>query len=61
MAPSDAVEYVLPLLNALGTDLEDAVKEAFVAELVPIVWWFLNVEFLFLSNTPSHDTSSIFQ
>ncbi|KDQ13121.1 hypothetical protein BOTBODRAFT_56202 [Botryobasidium botryosum FD-172 SS1] len=44
VTPSDAVEYVLPLLNALGTDPEDAVKEAFVAELVPIIWWFLNVE-----------------
>ena len=63
MQPHEAVEYVLPLLNSLGTDpgarvrtlhyaailisishiLEESVKEAFVGELVPTMWWFFNV------------------
>ncbi|KAF8321414.1 armadillo-type protein [Cantharellus anzutake] len=40
ITPHEAVEYVLPLLNGLGTDQDDSVREAFVSELVPIMWWF---------------------
>ncbi|KAG8880073.1 hypothetical protein FRB97_001118 [Tulasnella sp. 331] len=40
VTPHDAVEYVLPLLNSLGTDPEEAVREAFVSEIVPTLWWF---------------------
>ncbi|KAG8836042.1 hypothetical protein FRC17_010506 [Serendipita sp. 399] len=39
--PAEAVEYVCPLLNGLGTDAEESVKEVFVQELVPVIWWFL--------------------
>ncbi|KAJ7582902.1 armadillo-type protein [Mycena floridula] len=42
VSPADAVEYVLPLLTALALDDDDTVKEAFVVELVPIIWWFLS-------------------
>ncbi|RPD66313.1 ARM repeat-containing protein [Lentinus tigrinus ALCF2SS1-7] len=41
ITPSDAVEYVLPLLNYLAMDEDEAVKEALAAELVPIIWWFI--------------------
>ncbi|KAI0692388.1 armadillo-type protein [Cytidiella melzeri] len=41
IAPAEAVEYVLPLLNGLAMDDDEAVKEALAAELVPIIWWFL--------------------
>jgi hypothetical protein len=56
--PTEAVDYVCPLLNGLGTDpgefttgaysetnipAEEGVKEVFVQELVPIIWWFFTV------------------
>ncbi len=58
--PTEAVDYVCPLLNGLGTDpgqsflsifkdgkpysfSEESVKEVFVQELVPIIWWFFTV------------------
>ncbi|KAI9065105.1 ARM repeat-containing protein [Trametes sanguinea] len=41
ITPSEAVDYVLPLLNNLATDDDEAVKEALAAELVPIIWWFI--------------------
>ncbi|TFK91222.1 ARM repeat-containing protein [Polyporus arcularius HHB13444] len=41
ITPSEAVEYVLPLLNGLAMDEDEAVKEALAAELVPIIWWFI--------------------
>ncbi|KAI0831486.1 hypothetical protein BC628DRAFT_1312178 [Trametes gibbosa] len=41
ISPSEAVDYVLPLLNILATDEDEAVKEALAAELVPIIWWFI--------------------
>lgn len=41
--PTEAVDYVCPLLNGLGTDPEESVKEVFVQELVPIIWWFFTV------------------
>ncbi|EKM55487.1 uncharacterized protein PHACADRAFT_184278 [Phanerochaete carnosa HHB-10118-sp] len=41
ITPAEAVEYVLPLLNSLATDEDEAVKEALAAELVPIIWWFI--------------------
>ncbi|KAI0673048.1 hypothetical protein C8Q78DRAFT_970689 [Trametes maxima] len=41
ITPSEAVDYVLPLLNILATDDDEAVKEALAAELVPIIWWFV--------------------
>ncbi|KAH9857070.1 hypothetical protein C2E23DRAFT_856589 [Lenzites betulinus] len=41
ISPSEAVDYVLPLLNILATDEDEAVKEALAAELVPIIWWFV--------------------
>ncbi|KAG9300906.1 hypothetical protein G9A89_004964 [Geosiphon pyriformis] len=37
---SDAVEYVLPLMNSLGTDPDDAVREAFAPELDKIIWFY---------------------
>ncbi|CAG8790821.1 24014_t:CDS:2, partial [Gigaspora rosea] len=37
---SEAVEYVLPLMNSLGTDPEDHVREAFVPELDKIIWFY---------------------
>ncbi|KAI1794528.1 ARM repeat-containing protein [Ganoderma leucocontextum] len=39
--PAEAVEYILPLLNGLAMDEDEAVKEALAAELVPIIWWFV--------------------
>ncbi|GBE82030.1 hypothetical protein SCP_0404060 [Sparassis crispa] len=41
ISPGEAVEYVLPLLNGLAMDDDEAVKEALAAELVPIIWWFI--------------------
>ncbi|TBU65648.1 ARM repeat-containing protein [Dichomitus squalens] len=41
ITPGEAVEYVLPLLNGLAMDEDEAVKEALAAELVPIIWWFI--------------------
>ncbi|CAL1704938.1 unnamed protein product [Somion occarium] len=41
ISPEEAVEYVLPLLNGLAMDEDEAVKEALSAELVPIIWWFI--------------------
>lgn len=40
VTPTEAVEYVLPLLGGLAIDEEEQVKEAFVAELLVIIWWF---------------------
>ncbi|KAF8488785.1 armadillo-type protein [Gautieria morchelliformis] len=40
VSPLEGVEYVLPLLNGLAVDDEDAVKEALVSNLVDIMWWF---------------------
>ncbi|CCA68164.1 hypothetical protein PIIN_02030 [Serendipita indica DSM 11827] len=40
VTPAEAVDYVCPLLNGLGTDADESVKEVFVQELVPIIWWF---------------------
>ncbi|CAG8553307.1 13790_t:CDS:10, partial [Ambispora leptoticha] len=37
---SDAVEFLLPLMNSLGTDPDDAVREAFAPELDKIIWFF---------------------
>ncbi|EIN07478.1 ARM repeat-containing protein [Punctularia strigosozonata HHB-11173 SS5] len=41
VTPTEAVDYVLPLVSSLAMDEEDAVKEALAAELVRIAWWFL--------------------
>ncbi|OSX65087.1 hypothetical protein POSPLADRAFT_1167264 [Postia placenta MAD-698-R-SB12] len=58
VTPAEAVEYVLPLLNGLALDEDEAVKEALAAELLPIVWWFIThcrlVEEDF--STPQQDT-----
>ncbi|KIO25160.1 hypothetical protein M407DRAFT_8549 [Tulasnella calospora MUT 4182] len=55
LTPHEAVEYVLPLLNSLGTDPEESVREAFVSELVPTVWWFYtNCQLVDLTNPPSN-------
>ncbi|CAE6537089.1 unnamed protein product [Rhizoctonia solani] len=40
VTPTEAVEYVLPLLGGLAIDEEERVKEAFVGELLVIIWWF---------------------
>ncbi|CAJ0758092.1 14987_t:CDS:10 [Entrophospora sp. SA101] len=40
---SEAVEYVLPLMNSLGTDPEDHVKETFATELDDIIWFYYSV------------------
>ncbi|THH05452.1 hypothetical protein EW145_g4780 [Phellinidium pouzarii] len=39
--PSEAVEYVIPLMNGLAMDEDEAVKEALVEDLVSSIWWFL--------------------
>ncbi|KAI5122084.1 hypothetical protein M0805_006066 [Coniferiporia weirii] len=41
VAPSEAVEYVIPLMNGLAMDEDEAVKEALVEDLVSSIWWFL--------------------
>ncbi|KAH8117354.1 ARM repeat-containing protein [Phellopilus nigrolimitatus] len=41
VVPAEAVEYVIPLMNGLAMDEEDAVKEALVEDLVSSIWWFL--------------------
>ncbi|THU86431.1 ARM repeat-containing protein [Dendrothele bispora CBS 962.96] len=41
VTPHEAIEYVLPLLNTLAMDEDDAVKDAFSSKLVPTIWWFL--------------------
>ncbi|CCO31443.1 hypothetical protein BN14_05485 [Rhizoctonia solani AG-1 IB] len=43
VTPTEAVEYVLPLLGGLAIDEEERVKEAFVGELLVIIWWFFTV------------------
>ncbi|KAJ6547456.1 armadillo-type protein [Mycena capillaripes] len=40
VTPQEAIEYVLPLVPCLAMDEEEKVKEALVAELVPVIWWF---------------------
>ncbi|KAL5634602.1 hypothetical protein ACGC1H_002596 [Rhizoctonia solani] len=40
VTPTEAVEYVLPLLGGLAIDEEERVKETFVGELLSIIWWF---------------------
>lgn len=70
VTPQEAVEYVLPLLSGLAMDdgqlssihincillfiLDESVKEALAAELVPIIWWFFSVRHLFLFRSLSH-------
>ncbi|CAG8495067.1 11790_t:CDS:10, partial [Scutellospora calospora] len=46
---NEAVEYVLPLMNSLGTDPEDHVREAFTPELDKIIWFYY-------SHCPLRDT-----
>ncbi|KAI8998481.1 hypothetical protein BD414DRAFT_512104 [Trametes punicea] len=62
ITPSEAVDYVLPLLNILATDDDEAVKEALAAELVPIIWWFIThcklVEDDTLAQPPSPPTTT---
>lgn len=43
VTPTEAVEYVLPLLGGLAIDEEERVKEAFVGELLSVIWWFFTV------------------
>ncbi|KAJ6496574.1 armadillo-type protein [Mycena vitilis] len=40
VTPQEAIEYVLPLVPCLAMDEEEKVKEALVAELVSVIWWF---------------------
>ncbi|KAJ6596787.1 armadillo-type protein [Mycena vulgaris] len=40
VTPQEAIEYVLPLVPCLAMDEDEKVKEALVAELVPVIWWF---------------------
>ncbi|KAF7363346.1 hypothetical protein MSAN_00990000 [Mycena sanguinolenta] len=40
VTPQEAIEYVLPLVPCLAMDEDERVKEALVAELVPVIWWF---------------------
>ncbi|KAJ7109269.1 armadillo-type protein [Mycena epipterygia] len=40
VTPQEAIEYVLPLVPGLAMDEDEKVKEALVAELVPVIWWF---------------------
>ncbi|KAI0327173.1 ARM repeat-containing protein [Cubamyces sp. BRFM 1775] len=64
ITPSEAVDYVLPLLNMLATDDDEAVKEALAAELVPIIWWFIThcrlVEDDAAPQSPSQPTTTPF-
>ncbi|PCH38124.1 hypothetical protein WOLCODRAFT_136056 [Wolfiporia cocos MD-104 SS10] len=41
ITPAEAVVYVLPLLNSLALDEDEAVKEALAAELMSIIWWYI--------------------
>ncbi|KAK7693653.1 hypothetical protein QCA50_003222 [Cerrena zonata] len=41
ISTEDAVEYILPLLNGLAMDDDEAVKEALAGELVSIIWWYI--------------------
>ncbi|KAI0748296.1 hypothetical protein C8Q80DRAFT_1219502 [Daedaleopsis nitida] len=52
ITPNEAVEYVLPLLNGLALDEDEAVKEALAAELVPVIWWFVTHCRLVEDDTP---------
>ncbi|CED82233.1 Protein phosphatase 2A regulatory subunit A and related proteins [Phaffia rhodozyma] len=38
--PCETVEYVLPLLNSLGTDEDESVREALAPSLHKILWFF---------------------
>ncbi|KAJ7489817.1 armadillo-type protein [Mycena galericulata] len=40
VTPQEAIEYVLPLVPGLAMDEDEKVKEALVAELVAVIWWF---------------------
>ncbi|KAF7338382.1 hypothetical protein MVEN_02063900 [Mycena venus] len=40
VTPQEAIEYVLPLVPCLAMDEDERVKEALVAELVSVIWWF---------------------
>ncbi|KAJ7046670.1 armadillo-type protein [Mycena alexandri] len=40
VTPQEAIEYVLPLVPCLAMDEDEKVKEALVAELVSVIWWF---------------------
>ncbi|KAJ7172587.1 armadillo-type protein [Mycena filopes] len=40
VTPQEAIEYVLPLVPCLAMDDDEKVKEALVAELVSVIWWF---------------------
>ncbi|KAJ7905384.1 armadillo-type protein [Mycena olivaceomarginata] len=40
VSPQEAIEYVLPLVPCLALDEDERIKEALVAELVPVIWWF---------------------
>ncbi|KAF8212351.1 armadillo-type protein [Mycena galopus ATCC 62051] len=40
VTPQEAIEYVLPLVPCLAMDEDERIKEALVAELVPVIWWF---------------------
>lgn len=55
---TDAVEYVIPLLNGLGTD-EVEVSAAFAPELGRLMWFFFrNCPLAELSSDPVNDDSS---
>ncbi|KAJ6630685.1 armadillo-type protein [Mycena sp. CBHHK59/15] len=40
VTPQEAIGYVLPLVPGLAKDEDEKVKEALVAELVQVIWWF---------------------
>jgi hypothetical protein len=42
VSPSEAVEYVLPLLSGLAMDEDEKVKEALAAEISNLMWWFFS-------------------
>ncbi|KAK0459620.1 armadillo-type protein [Desarmillaria tabescens] len=41
IAPQEAVEYVLPLLQVLSKDQDESVREALTSGLASVIWWFL--------------------
>lgn len=45
MSLYEAVDVALPMLHALGNDVEDSVRETFVVELDKIIMYYYRVSF----------------
>lgn len=51
MTLDEAVNLALPMLQMLGNDVEDSVRESFVVELDKIIMYYYRVGFLHQCNT----------